>query len=403
MSALPTRLAAALALAGIATTAVAQIDPIAYGSLSNFDVYNETEHETHGFEIELEDVSGVDIPYTFGGTYLRYGSPTVTDIPGGVIVRYAAAWDSATQQWSASTPLPATIAATDGHRCYQGGSPDYATSGCEHFGVSLSRSPTASHYFWLIEDPANPGTLIRNPVEITLSTPVWNVVPAAGGGQPEVEVEFEAPPKGDAKWLKVYKREFKRFVKLEELLSDNPIVPEQEVETETEWELIEQDPKKDHGGNHFAADPIDSGNKSVVRRYELYQYTGLYDAEHEPLCGGDGSCDVPQPGELGDFIGAQMAAANVGQALPARPTLIVARRGGGTVRSEPAGIALPTTGSATFDYKTSVTLKARPRRGYTFAGWTGACAGAGLVPQCTLVLTSATTRTRAVFQANAAR
>jgi hypothetical protein len=395
-------LAATLGASCVATAAFAQVDASAYGSLCNFDVYNETEDETHGFEIQLEDLSGDDIPYTFGGTYLRYGTPSVTNVPGGVVVRYAATWDAQTQTWSAATPVPAAIKATDGHRCYQGGSPDYASSGCEHFGVSLSRSPTASHYYWLVEDPGHPGTLIRHGVEIALATPVWNVVPAGGGGQPEVEAEFEAPPRGAAKWLRVYKREARRFVKLEELLSDNPVVPEDAVETETEWELIEQDPRKDHGGNHFAADKIAQDSKSVIRRYELYEYTGLYDAEGEPLCGGDGSCDRPLPGERGKFIGAQMAAANIGQALPVRPSLTVARRGKGIVVSEPAGIRLPDAATASFDYKTSVTLKARPRKGYTFAGWSGACAGAGLAPQCTLVLKSAAS-TRALFTEDAAR
>lgn len=386
--------ASGLVLTGIAG---AQVTPTAFGSLCNFDVYNETEDETHGFEIELEDLSSVDVPYTFGGSYLRYGSPTVSDIPGGVVVRYAATYDAGSHSWSAGTPVPATISPTDGHRCYQFGSPDYATSGCEHFGVSLSGNPTATHYYWLVEDPANPGTLIRHPVAIDLSTPVYNVIVPNGGGQPEVEAEFEAPRQGDAKWLKVYKTELKRNVKLEELLSDDPVVPHDAAETETEWELIEQDPRKPHGGNHFAADKMRKDSKSVIRRYELYEYTGLYDAEHEPLCGGDGSCSVPQPGELGDYIGAQMAAANIGQVLPPRPRLTVDRKGKGTVTSTPGGIKVPVEDTATFDAGTSVTLTATPKAGWVFSGWTGACSSAGMTPSCTLKLRRADSKTVAHF------
>ena len=40
--------------------------PIMYGTLSNFDVINDTGHPTNGFEIELEGISPGDVVYTFG-------------------------------------------------------------------------------------------------------------------------------------------------------------------------------------------------------------------------------------------------------------------------------------------------------------------------------------------------
>jgi hypothetical protein len=40
-----------------------------FGALSNFDGFNETGQETHGFEIELEGITQADVSYTFGGTY----------------------------------------------------------------------------------------------------------------------------------------------------------------------------------------------------------------------------------------------------------------------------------------------------------------------------------------------
>ena len=50
----------------------------------------------------------------------------------------------------------------------------------------------------------------------------------------------------------------------------------------------------------------------VIKRYEYYRYTGAYDPEtHEVVCGGDGSCDRPQPGEKGKYIGAHMNAYDV--------------------------------------------------------------------------------------------
>ena len=54
--------------------------------------------------------------------------------------------------------------------------------------------------------------------------------------------------------------------------------------------------------------------------------TGAYDPEsHEALCGGDGTCNAPLPNELGNYIGAQMAAVNLdaGQIPTATATPIV--------------------------------------------------------------------------------
>ncbi len=48
-----------------------------YGSLSNFDVVNDTGEVCHGFEIELEGVNPSDIAFTFGAPYIRYGDPTL--------------------------------------------------------------------------------------------------------------------------------------------------------------------------------------------------------------------------------------------------------------------------------------------------------------------------------------
>ncbi len=46
---------------------------IAYGSINNFDTVNDTGHECHGFEIEIEDCRTTDITYTYN--YNHYGVP----------------------------------------------------------------------------------------------------------------------------------------------------------------------------------------------------------------------------------------------------------------------------------------------------------------------------------------
>ncbi|MDO9234431.1 MAG: InlB B-repeat-containing protein, partial [Aquabacterium sp.] len=72
-------------------------------------------------------------------------------------------------------------------------------------------------------------------------------------------------------------------------------------------------------------------------------------------------------------------------------TLTVTKTGSGTVTSAPSGINCDTTATscnADFTSGTSVTLTATPATGYTFTGWTGACAGA--TANCTLpAITSA--------------
>jgi hypothetical protein len=67
--------------------------------------------------------------------------------------------------------------------------------------------------------------------------------------------------------------------------------------------------------------------------------------------------------------------------------LTVSRTGGGTITSNPAGIACGATCTATYDAGTAVTLTATPDATATFAGWTGACSGT--VTTCTVTIDAA--------------
>src|SRR5512145_1311843 len=49
----------------------------AYGDLNNFDVFNDTGVECHGFEIELEDIHSADVTYTYDWNH--YGAPRITE------------------------------------------------------------------------------------------------------------------------------------------------------------------------------------------------------------------------------------------------------------------------------------------------------------------------------------
>src|SRR3954449_11869169 len=83
----------------VAAPAASAQAPNTIGALSNFDVFNTTGELTHGFEIELEGLTSSDISYTFGGSYLRYGTPQIVNYPGGVYVRYQSPYDPATQSF----------------------------------------------------------------------------------------------------------------------------------------------------------------------------------------------------------------------------------------------------------------------------------------------------------------
>jgi hypothetical protein len=328
--------AVSLCVIGAPATPDAQ-SPIVTGSLSNFDVENETEQETEGFQIELEGIHSSNLTRVFGVSaagvcYTRYCQPTVVDTATGVTVRWMATFDPASGQFisranipglplGGSTPI-STAAFVTGEQCWTQGplGADYPTAGCEHFGVSVGGTtlPTRTTYRWLVADPVNPGTLIPlGDAPVAIAAPIVTVTPpATPGAAPVVAVEIHAPDfhkpsqNGDAQWVKVFKNEIDRKAKLDELVGGEPVVPESGT-PEVEWKLL-QFKFRGNGNSGVLQNSakLGSGKKAVVRRYEFYKFTGPYDAEHSPVCA-DINCDAPGPGEIGALIGAQMAGANV--------------------------------------------------------------------------------------------
>jgi hypothetical protein len=301
-----------------------------FGTLSNFDVFNDTGQNCHGFEIELDGISKADVVSTFGDPYEQYGNPTVVDFAGGVYVRYESPYDQANHVFTVTTPMaPSVITPTLGHACWTGGGgvPAYPTGGCEHFGVGLTAAATNTVYRWLIADPSNPGSLQPTGTKVSIPAPSWTIAPPPMGGAPIVRAVIPAEPPevnqqfGDAMWVKVFVTESENEAVLHHLVTDDPAVPQQAGETEVEWAILQAGPA---GGNNELANEgqIGAASKSVTRRYEFYAYTGAYDPEsHEALCGGgSGSCSAPLQGELGNYIGAQMAAVNLDQAAVGTPT-----------------------------------------------------------------------------------
>ena len=300
---------AALALVGISAPALATT---LFGSLSNFDVINDTGEICHGFEIELEGIHPEDISFTFGNPYIRYGDPVKVDTGTSTIVRYASGFDSTTMQWAVGTPFqdPNNPIITGGHQLFfptYGGDPNYINLPGDHFGVSLNGNPTNTTYRWLLGDAA--GNLTTAGSNVRIPAPIWNVTPPANpGGQPAVQAILPALEKenpaaefGDALWVKVFVTESQDHVELEHLVVGDPQVPDRNdpAEVEVEWELLQ-------AGN---VDDLDSGmkelgagNEAVSRRYEFYEYIGGYDPEnHEALV--DNA--VQHPEAIGNFVGAE--------------------------------------------------------------------------------------------------
>jgi hypothetical protein len=351
--------------------------PTIIGTLTNFDVVNETEGEKEGFQIELEGIHGSDITRVFGrsGTtcLIRFCGGTIVDVPatatspGGVIIRWTASYDAATGRFFTDPTAPGNGTGTPstfgthpnlvtGEMCWSIGlGSEYPTSGCEHFGISTSRNPTKTTYRWLVGDPATGAiapAVIAPGVQappVTIAHPIAVVIPpAVPGGAPEVQAVIRgADPEvipgaqfprryGPAQWVKVYKTELGRNADLDELVGGHPnnVVPNAaNAVPETEWKLLQFDISNPANGasqlsNHGSPG---GGSRAVVRRYEFYQYTGPVvapggttgknggpklstDGLEDSRCPRDPEtleCIEPGPGELGDYVGSQMAADNL--------------------------------------------------------------------------------------------
>lgn len=284
------------------------------GTMSNFDVFNETGTEVEGAEIELEDLHLSDVTETY--TWTHFPRPTVTEYVDsasntfGVRIRYSS-FDAASQSFTYAV-TPTVGSNTNGHQCV-------LVAGCEHFGFAIGRQPAATRYFWL-DHPAGgaPDALERlGSVPMRIATPVWSYLPADVGQPARLQAVIQLPEpvevinrKPDSVWVRIFKTVTENEVKLEDLMSGNDAVPESSMETEMEWKLL------DNGKPFVAKIDVADATKSVVRRYEFYEYVGAVDEENGPIC--DDACeqDPEAAGALGGFIGAQMAAVNLGPVAP---------------------------------------------------------------------------------------
>ena len=231
---------AALALGVAARPAQAQLR-IA-GGLSNFDCGNETEGETEGFEIEIEDDHKDDVIHTWN--YSAFGAPTVED--GGtaaaptVIIRYH----------SATAVVPAR--------------------GVTHFGVSLKVLPPASkiHYRWLLKSSA----AVPNPPPVPVPLPNQESKIVYTNGVPAVQdvIRNTEPDGGKSFWVLPIAHMVYGAVPLEDLMADNPVVtdgtPEGGGTYGDQPELLA--PGDDWTNDDTTAD---SGDASLVYTFQIFE------------------------------------------------------------------------------------------------------------------------------------
>ncbi len=333
-------LAVALSLALVPNIGAASV----VGFLGNFDVINDTGSTAHGFEIELEGLHSSDISDTFGGagrgfptgrgfgagSVERYGSPTITEYTNGALfgtrVTYYGIFNGGS--WDYGTPtVPAGQFVTPGDNCWSGGGLGYnSNTPCDHFGVGTRKNATKTTYTWLHDNGA--GELTGANGVVSLPAPVWNVVPAvvpvgAPPAPPVVQAVIQAPAPeieaqfGEAIWVKVFTTELEDEVALEQLIGGNPVIDG--AVTEVEWQLLQVDPGNPDSGkleSGYGA-PVGPNAASIIRRYEFYKYAGVYNAEdHEALASSDSN---PLDSEIGTYIGAQNAAANLAVAAVPEP------------------------------------------------------------------------------------
>lgn len=376
------------------------------GNLGNFDVINQTGQDTHGFEIEIEGVAENDLYYTGFGQ--RYGRGTITPYTGGVRIRWSSSYDSTSHHYALSTPQYTPGTPVSWNDCYLAGS-RYSISGCENFGQGMRNISTITNIrgYWLVDDPANPGSLIRYTPNVAIPLPNWFFPPPPPpGSAPVVTAEVEAPEApeapelfGDAQWLKIYTTQLPRALTEQDLQTGGGTVPQDPAQVEVDWDIIQAEPASGGNGNGRQNRSrkqnntiIATATRSIIRRYETYKFTGTYDAiTHEALCA-DLTCTAPGAGELGDQIGGANSAVNV---TPDSIVITKSGTGGGNVDSADKFIACGSKCGSTFNAGTIVTLTAKANSNSIFAGWSGGgCLGTSLT--CTVAANGAVT-VNAVF------
>jgi hypothetical protein len=218
----------ALLVGSLAGTAQGQVT--IYGGLSNFDCPNETDDDCDEFEIELHGPRPEDVYHTYCNP--NYGSPTITAVPGGTLVRYA-------------RPRHATMPGS-----------------IEHFGISLrnfNADPTPTFSWWVGGHPAQVNT---NPLQPRIETA------GAVNSQGDTilrETVTNLDPWNRRMWIKRSVANVNYQVSLEDLMRNDPLVQNSED--------IDLTPRLLNPGQSVVFDQLEleGGQFSAVINYEVYR------------------------------------------------------------------------------------------------------------------------------------
>ncbi len=212
------------------------------GALSNFDCWNETETETEGFEIELEDIHKEDVVHTWN--YSTFGAPTVEDAGTAaapkVIVRYHSN----------------TVA--------------LAKNQVTHFGVSLAafRPAKAIYYRWLPKATV----AVPNPLPVPAVLPPHGSTVTYSNGVPMVRdvITNNQPEGGAILWVLPFAHSLYGTVALEDLMSNNPVTQGGIPDGGGENGLL---PERLDPGESWSNDDTttDAGESSLVYTFEVYE------------------------------------------------------------------------------------------------------------------------------------
>jgi hypothetical protein len=361
------------------------------GSLGNFDVVNNTGQDTCGFEVELEGIPVDTLLYTFSAN--RFGAPAIAPYSTGTVSGLRVTWKS--NNCSTNKTIPHQPGTAFAGTCYQWYPATYDAAGCEHFGVGYNAPTTRVTSRWLVVDVNNPGSYVPRDPPMPVGFPTYYVAPpVVANAAPVIVAEIQAPEPaeapslyGPAQWVRVFRQQLPRAVTLEELVTDNPlVVPLAAGQLEANWSVIQTEPASGTNGKRQrkqGSSTLDPSTRTVVRRYEFYEYTGAYDPiTNEALCA-DTLCNTPATTELGDFISAQMTAVAVqGDFL----TITKSGSGGGNVDSSDKVLSCGSKCTSPYNAGTAVSLTAKANSGSAFIGWTGACTGTG---SCTIAVNGA--------------
>lgn len=260
----------------MAYAALTHASPMIIGSLSNFDVYNKTGGDCHGFEIEMEGVSPGDVYYL----YNPWGyTTTIESISGGTRVIY-----------NGLASENSIVVRPDG---------------LKHYGVHLRTTPTTVRYNWLAN---NGGVLVHAPIAapapVQLPTPVWN--PGVLGIAAGVWNNTDRPV-----WLRALHAPNESPALLEDLLTDSDDVIALGDEEDAEPQLLDPDDRLTEAEDLLAA--TDASGRAV---FWVYSYTGPIDDSGNAV--GEPTFELTH----GELIGTVMTAVNFA-AVPEPATLVI--------------------------------------------------------------------------------